>query len=204
MSTVNPELDQDRAFDLYDTYRKYGYAMFPQQRRIYEQIAEKVSKKTVLEAGCGNGTGSAMLWLSSKGFCATDKLEINAQFALELYPWIEFDTWDISKPWKDEWRPQVVVAVEVIEHVADVANAIKNLIDAATEEVWISTPNGKGKPKPPSNPYHCAEFTVDEMISMFYEAAPSCGFKVYAWDDLTKLGPLDTDANPLVFHVRLR
>jgi protein-L-isoaspartate O-methyltransferase len=35
--------------------------MFPQQRAIYSRLVPEVSGKTVLEAGCGVGLGTAIL-----------------------------------------------------------------------------------------------------------------------------------------------
>src|SRR5678815_2148189 len=93
---TNPELDQDRAFDLYDTYKKYGYVMFPQQRKIYQHIAGRTTYQSVLEIGCGNGVGSAMLYRLNKSLIASDKLESNVAFARELYPWITFAVIDVT------------------------------------------------------------------------------------------------------------
>jgi 2-polyprenyl-3-methyl-5-hydroxy-6-metoxy-1,4-benzoquinol methylase len=194
---TNPELDQDRAFDLYDTYKKYGYVMFPQQRRIYERLQRLVYKKKVLEAGCGNGVGSAILDQSSGWTTATDKLSTNIDFAKELYPWINFDVWDINLPLFTK-SADVVVAVEVIEHVADPVTALKNLINAATETMWISTPNGKNVERPPSNPHHVLEYTVREMLHMLH----GYNVKILAWDDFRELD-IDTDITPLVYKVEL-
>lgn len=208
---TNPELDQDRAFDLYDTYKKYGYVMFPQQRRIYEQLAKLlIIGKTVLEVGCGNGVGTAVLVEALQievdqppnpgSVVGTDKIQGNVEFAKCLYPWIDFRVWDVLTPWKHGKRRTVVV-VEVIEHVADPMAALRNMIDAATEAVWISTPNGKYAKKPPENPHHVAEYTVDEMWIMLR----SCGMTkidVLAWDDFRHLSP-DTDVTPLVYKVEL-
>lgn len=194
---TNPELDQDRAFDLYDTYKKYGYVMFPQQRRIYEQLQKHVAHKTVLEVGCGNGIGTAMLHRPAKSIVGTDKFGCNVHFASELYPWVTFSEWDIQKP-RQCIPVQVVVAVEVIEHAADPITALRNLIAAATETVWISTPNGKGVERPPSNPHHVLEYTTREMLHMLHGHS----VKILAWDDFRELD-VDTDITPLVYRIDL-
>jgi len=94
---TNPELEQDRAFDTYDHFQQFGFVMFPQQREIYNRLAEVVKDKTVLEAGCGAGIGTAMLDRKAFSMIGTDKNLRNAEFAQELYPWINFFQWDISK-----------------------------------------------------------------------------------------------------------
>ena len=198
----NPVLDQDRAEDLLDNWRKYGYVMFPQQRAIYDQIRWLVEDKTVLEAGCGNGIGTAVLSLEACVVIGTDKSERNIAFARELYPWIAFDVWDIGQPWRGK-QAKAVVCVEALEHVADPQAALKNLIAAATEEVWISTPNGTGKPRPPENPHHVCEYTPEEMAGMLGALDRKTELRVLAWDDF-RLLTLDTDVSPLVYHVRLQ
>ncbi len=196
----NPVLDQDRAFDLYDTYKKYGYVMFPQQRRIYEHIAGRVAYRSVLEIGCGNGVGSAMLRQQTKVFIATDKLEGNVKFAREMYPWIVFAVLDVSQPIEKKFASDTVVAVEVIEHVADPRVAIANMREVCNGTMWISTPNGNNAKRPPDNPYHVCEYTTREMLEML----PDTGLrpKILAWDDLREL-ELDTDVSPLIYRVDL-
>ena len=201
MHRENPEREQDRAEDLLDNWRKYGYVMFPQQRRIYEQVAEKVCGNRVLEVGCGNGVGSVLLNRRAARLIATDKLERNARFARELYPWINFGIWDVLNPGPNLPRFEVVVAVEVLEHVADPAKAMKNLIASAIKEVWLSTPNGRGKPRPPANPFHVAEYTVAEMRAMIADAGGEA-VEVLSWESFLPLAD-DTDVDPLVYKVTL-
>lgn len=163
----NPEWDQDRVNEAIELFRNCGEVMFRQQRVIYENIARLIKGRTVLEAGCGNGIGSALLERQAAYFFGTDKLQSNVDFASGLYSWISFAVWDINEPlslsYSDE---QVVVCIEVLEHVANPKKAMANLIDAASEEVWISTPNGEAKPRPPENPFHVCEYTPEELLGM--------------------------------------
>ena len=121
-------------------------------------LAERLRGWTVLEAGCGNGIGSAVLDRCAARLTATDKLPVNVAFASQIYPWLDLRVWDATEPWPGD-RYQAVVAVEVLEHVADPVGLLRNLFEAAVAEVWFSTPNGLGKPRPPDNPYHVAEYT---------------------------------------------
>lgn len=193
---TNPERDQDRAADLCECWQKYGYLMFPQQRAIYEHLSRRCAYRTVLEAGAGDGIGGAQLDRRAKNYRGTDKLASNVHFARCLYPWIEWDVWDISKPWHGE-RVETVVCVEAIEHVADPEKALANLLDAANTELWFSTPNGLVKQEhPPSNPFHTSEYTPAEVLGMLK------GWRVdlFGWEHLEYL-TAETVVNPILYRV---
>lgn len=200
MHPENPECEQDRAEDLLDNWRKYGYVVFPQQRAIYRQIGERIRGQMVLEAGCGSGNGTAMLHRFAPNITGTDKRSGNVAFARALYPWITFNEWDMSNPWTEGYF-SAVVCVEVLEHVADPRAALRNLIGAATREVWLSTPNGMGKPRPPENPFHVCEYTVAEMRAMIADAGGKA-VEMLSWESFLPLSD-DTDVDPLVYRIVL-
>lgn len=200
---VNQPKEQDRAEDLLDNWRKYGYVMFPQQRAIYNYLIPQVANKSVLEAGCGNGVGTAMMERSAKSIVGTDQLESNVKFCQEIYPWINFSAWDIEEVYgKSQF--EVVVAVEVIEHVADPLLSLRNLIDACLSELWISTPNGAGQKRPPDNPYHVCEYTPAEMYALIMEASRLSPRQVtiLSWKDGSTQST-STLINPLIYRVLL-
>lgn len=166
MYKENEEKDQDRAFDAYDHFKKFGYILFPENKKIYEYIAKNCADGFILEAGCGNGVGSGILQHNTRSpIIATDKLESNIKFAKELYSYIEFGVWDIGEE-AYHTKHDVVVCVEAIEHVKKYKEAIKNLIASAKNEVWISTPIVENPERPPSNPYHVREFTEQEFLEL--------------------------------------
>ncbi len=197
-SSVNKEIDQDRVFDTVDHFEKWGDPLAKQDRRIYSNLRNRWDRSaTILEAGCGNGVGSYML--NEYGYLvATDKTERNIQFARTLYPFVQFTTWNINEPWPEEPR-QIVVAVEVFEHVANPQAAMDNLLAAATEEVWLSTPNGTGKPRPPENPYHVCEYTPKEIFDM---VPTGCKFSIHNWETFDEIKTFNTDVHPLVYRIR--
>lgn len=201
----NPPRDQLRHTEPAILFRKHGYCMFPQQRTIYRQLAERLRGKTVLEAGCGNGLGSAMLERAANRLVASDKLESNTDFAGELYPWIDFRVWDANKPCS--WgKFHSVIAVEMIEHVEDPGRVLRNLMDAACLEVWISTPNGAGKPRPPENPFHVLEYDTPEFCAMIGKAAGGRlrHLEILNWETFEPVDSTGTEVNPLVYWVQLR
>lgn len=187
---ANPIKAQDRAFDTYDHYKKFGFVMFKQNKRPYEHIA-KTLKGTTLEAGGGMGLGAHIL----DADLSTDLEQGNIDFARELYPRLKFDTWDItSGPWKEKYDN--VVCVEAVEHVEDIHKALHNLIASAKKNVWFSTPNNY-EPTP-SNPYHVREYTREEILFML----DKYDVKVYHWDTFEEIKG-ETDVNPLVYHICL-
>lgn len=189
---MNQEKEQNRAYDTYAHFEKFGYVMFKQNKRTYENIAEHKQEGTVLEAGCGMGLGAYLI----NADMATDKLSINVKFAKEVYPKINFAVWNIAEyPFEKQY--DVVVCVETIEHVADLERAIKNLVASAKKEVWISTPNNKEET--PSNPYHVEEKTVEEMYE-FLE--PYGKVEMFHWDTFA---PLDatTKVSPIIYRITL-
>ncbi len=202
MEKTNKEIDQDRVEDTVDHFRRFGYVMFHQQVKIYQNIAKRIGgwAGDVIEAGCGNGLGTAIidqeLRHNGGAILGTDKLLSNVKFAQCLYPWIPFDTWDINEP-STVPKPRICVCVETFEHVANPQIAMDNLLKSCTLELWISTPNGKGADRPPSNPYHVCEYTPQEIISM----ASHKDIYLYSWENFDKTLPLDTGVNPLVYRI---
>ncbi|MDB4786232.1 class I SAM-dependent methyltransferase [bacterium] len=204
-STVNKEIDQDRVGEAEELFRKYGYTMFPQQRRIYGKLAKhlyKVNCTSVLEAGSGNGIGTALLERHLQGkVTGSDKLTDNIEFSKCIYPWIPFLHWDINKPLKHKYSYDIAVAIEVFEHVDNPQVAMKNLLDSCDKELWLSTPNGKGKERPPSNPYHVQEYTTQEIHLFVYGAIGlKCTVDTLAWHTFEKVN-LSTDIDPLVYRI---
>jgi len=193
------EVAQDRATDLLDTFNRYGQAMFPQQRGIYKHLTEAVTGWDVLDAGCGSGVGTAHMAMSAHYAAGTDKNQRNVDFANQIYPHIAFRRWDFSQPWDGKHTWDDVVCVEAIEHALDPRRCLDNLRGAATRRLWISTPNGEGKPQPPENPCHVAEYTPREMVEMLRGYGP---VTVREWKRFEQVGP-DTKADPLVYCVEL-
>ena len=220
---TNPEIDQDRT-DIVEMFDKYGYVMFPQQRAIYKHIQKTIGRSdAVLEAGCGHGLGTAILEQSETDayVCGTDKLPRNVNFASQLYPWIGFCVWDINNPVPAplprpfDWVPvdepyfTTVVAVEVIEHVANPTEAIRNLIDVCKDTLWMSTPNGAvTNENPPSNTFHVSEYTPEQMYLMIRDAATIAGITMLGirtrhWETFEQLDDYNKDVNPLVYEITL-
>ncbi len=192
----NPERHIDMVQEAFGRFRFSRDVLLPEQRAIYGNLAAELVGETVLEAGCGCGFGTAILAQTAKTIIGTDVAEHHVAFAQVLYPRIQFDTWDIKQgPYVGQ--ADVVVAVEVIEHIEDVEAAIRNLIASATKRVYFSSPNrnnkGLGQGRPHNN-FHVKEYTPEEII----ETVP--GADILAWDTFAILEP-DTDITPLVYRI---
>ena len=198
MEQLNLVKEQDRARDMYCLWKSHGFVMFRQQKAIYNHLRGRLLSGTVLEAGCGSGQGQAILKQPRYNITATDKLEGNVRFCRELYPQDQFSIWDIGRPWPTTLKHTSVVAVEVIEHVQDWQLALKNLLDACTHELWISTPNGQGKPSPPSNPYHVREIPPKEFLNAFSQLPVTV--EIFGWEHFEPLG-VETEIDPLAYKV---
>ena len=196
-SMVNPERDQDRVADLFELFNKSGQIMFHQQQSIYGHIADAIDGDSVLEAGCGTGLGTSILSRRTEDIVGTDKILRNIEFARATYPWLRFDTWDLNV--STYYRADIVVCVEALEHVGDTVSALRHLIQATGSELWISVPNGTGKPRPPKNPYHVCEYTPPEMINMIHQLG-IYNIAIRHWQNFQLL-PSTTPVDPLVYHL---
>jgi hypothetical protein len=82
--------------------------------------------------------------------------------------------------------------------VAHPKEAIGHLIAAAQWALWISTPNGTGKPRPPENPYHVCEYTPREMLDMIGDDHRVIIRNGGTWEPVD----VDTSADPLVYEIK--
>lgn len=186
--------EQDRVQVMFDLFKQTGQVIFPEDRKIYENIRDRVKGKSITEAGCGIGLGSSIL-AQTGHVLGTDILPKNVAFAKSMYPEGYFDIWDISKsPHK---KTDVVVAVEVLEHVKDYRQALRNLQSTAPE-VWISTPNRNNADigdNEAENPFHVKEFTPSEIIEMAEGEV-----EILHWKTFERLKE-DTTVTPLVYKI---
>jgi 2-polyprenyl-3-methyl-5-hydroxy-6-metoxy-1,4-benzoquinol methylase len=175
---------------------------YPEQIRIYENLANRFKARTILEVGCGVGTGAALLSFHNR-VIATDKYNRNLTFVKRLYPWLNLEIYDVTESPIDN-KVDTIVAVEVIEHLKDYETAMRNMIHSATLEVWLSTPNRRHpdlRDNQPLNRHHVREFYPEEILEM----ASRHGVKdidILNWQDFAPLKP-ETKISPLVYRIRV-
>ncbi len=138
--------------------------------RAYEKAAQLTKNKAVLEIGCNNGYGSSLLKASCgrlTGIDVSKKAVINARKSF-LAPQLEFALADGAKlPFKSETF-EVVIAMQVLEHLIDPGEVIeeaKRVLSPGGFAIF-TTPNSRLRLKPgmkPWNEFHVREFDSNEL-----------------------------------------
>lgn len=174
----NPEIKEFPDLDkVVERFKDTGKIKADNQKVIYEAISRNwCIGKSVVDAGCGIGIGTNILAREAVGAYGIDINEQSVEFARQMFggPKIKFDVANICEEMP---RPtatfDVVVCVEVIEHVKDfnaVLNGLKKFYNEKRRTVFfISSPNRnneKIKNDQPRNKHHVREWTAGE----FYEA----------------------------------
>jgi len=169
-------------------------------RRAVEhpQFPKYIWKPNVVDVGCGSGVGSNILSQEANFVWGIDKNEFSIEFAKEAFtreknkvyytPQISFDIVDIMSDNREFMKFDYVVAIEVIEHIYDTHQFLRQLIGKFTKrdkrgnahiepptEFFISTPN-RAHPKirkdKPQNMYHVREWTgveFDSFMRQYFE-----------------------------------
>ena len=176
-------------------WRRLKFSLSP-QLSIYKHIAQRVVGKRVWEVGFGTGFGTVQLARYANKVYATD-IDPNAvEFAREVFPlenvvWMVGDV-TISNPTN---KHDVVVCLEVLEHVSKWQSALKNIKERLTREgvLIISGPNANADLR--KNDLHEREWTAQE----FHEALSKYFTSVELYDySLKKKQSIDTHATPIL------
>lgn len=155
----------------------------------HPQYPKYIWRPKIVDVGCGSGTGSNILSQEADFVWGIDKNEKSVKFATEAFTRLKngiyysgeckFDVVDFTKDTRTFMKFDVVVAIEIIEHIDDWRTFITNLItkfdnggkdvkgnEMPRTEYFISTPNRNNKSirkDKPYNPYHVREWTQEEM-----------------------------------------
>jgi SAM-dependent methyltransferase len=137
-------------------------------RSRYERAAEyieKIAGGTVLDIGCSVGYGSDILHSHGLSVTGIDRNRDSIMTAVKKYPSIRFKVADASSYRKGSY--DAIVALEVLEHLDDCRNAVRNWLAMLKEGgvLIISTPNVKYSKN--RNPFHKKEFSLDELKEKF-------------------------------------
>jgi SAM-dependent methyltransferase len=139
-------------------------------RSRYEFAARYVEGKRVLDIGCGEGYGSAMLAERAAHVVGTDCSEEAIEYAAAKYrlPNLEFRCMPAEKHAFADGSFDVVVCLELIEHVQSYVAVMEEMHRLLKPGgiLILSTPNkdvtSPGREKP-IHGFHVHEFTIPEL-----------------------------------------
>jgi len=197
--THNEEKGQKGKLLWYPTRNMYNYIKNFCMKNVmaHPQYPKYIWKPKIVDVGCGLGVGSNIMSQEADFVWGIDKNKMSIEFAKEAFErqkngiyynsQLTFDKIDIIEENRELMKFDVVVAIEIIEHINDVHTFLKNIIqftkrnkkgdckiEGATE-FFISTPN-RNSPKiqdnQPANIYHCREWRKNEfheLLSKYFE-----------------------------------
>lgn len=140
---------------------------------VCRQFAREISAAVVVEAGAGEGYGAALL--KRAGARAVLALELDAlavrHLAAEYGPEVRAVQANLASPPLRPGSAQVVVSMQVIEHLWDLAGFLRACAGSLAPGGLLvaSTPNrltfspGLGRGLKPVNPFHVEEFDADQL-----------------------------------------
>lgn len=188
----------------------------------HPQYPKYVWKPKIVDVGCGSGTGSNILSQEADFVWAIDKNQWSIEFCKEAYervkngiyysPQLTCDVFDVMQDSRETMKFDIVVAIEVIEHIYDTDIFLKNIISKFTKkdkkgschipneptEFFISSPNRnfkKIRKDKPENPYHVREWRAEEFVEMlkgYFE-------EVRLYNQKGENVPENTEADEVIF-----
>jgi len=150
------------------------------------RFASDYCQGRVLDIACGVGYGSEMLLALGEGILEIVGVDIDSQvidYAKEHYkhPLIDFKVGNANDvDLRDRLgRFDTIVSFETVEHIEDDFRFVNNLKNLLRPEgrLIISTPFGRGRYEPCSNPYHYRQYKEEEfreLLSDFSEVKLYC------------------------------
>jgi len=205
----NPEYDYTNMLQYLknvEMFRKSGKILYPPTRKIYTfvknycidfvknhpQYPDFIWKPKIIDIGCGGGFGSNILSQEADYVWGIDKDKNSVTFAKQVFtrekngvyysPQVTFDEIDVLNEPREIQAFDIVVCVEVIEHVNEyeklltfIKKRCKKNKDGTFQappdatKVFISTPNRNRSDEPsdhPKNKAHVREWTPGEMYDI--------------------------------------
>jgi len=147
------------------------YLIFLRHKKAYLYASSFCNnKKKVLDYGCGNGYGSFLLAEHSLQVKAVDIYQEVISACQKKYKRSNL-SFQIVKPGRIQFKDNffdIVVSLQVIEHVHDVSAYLSELKRVLKKDglLIITTPNRKYRLYPfqrPKNPYHLREYSLRQL-----------------------------------------
>jgi 2-polyprenyl-3-methyl-5-hydroxy-6-metoxy-1,4-benzoquinol methylase len=128
----------------------------------YMEVTKYTNEKKVLDLGCGCGYGSNLISLNAKSVDAIDNCREAIEYAKENWnnDNIKYINSDVIKINKNK-KYDVVVALEIIEHIKDYILLLNKLASITKEKIIISVPHST---QPISvSKWHFKHFQIGEL-----------------------------------------
>jgi SAM-dependent methyltransferase len=168
---------------------------FRRHEVVYEFLAPLVAGQRVLEVGCGEGYGTALLARSAARIVGVDYDAAAAAHAARSYPAARFARANLAALPVPSGSFDALVSLQVIEHVWNHAEFVGECRRAVRPggRLLVSTPNrltfSPGRDTP-LNPFHTKEFIARELTELLtgggfeIEAVLGlhAGSRLAAWD----------------------
>lgn len=148
-------------------HERYWY-----QRHVaaYRFAAARCRRLQVVDAGCGEGYGAALLARSAAAVSGVELVPEVVAHARARYPRVRFLQADVCAMPLPDASVDAVVCLQVIEHLWDIGRFLDE-VDRVLRpggEFFCATPNRltftPGAPEP-VNPFHTVEFTAAELAA---------------------------------------
>jgi 2-polyprenyl-3-methyl-5-hydroxy-6-metoxy-1,4-benzoquinol methylase len=139
----------------------------------YRWAATRARGKRVLDAGCGEGYGAALLAEHARAVLGIDRAEpIAIGQARHRAQNLEYRVADLDRLESFGERFDLVVSFQVIEHLPDPVGFLRGLraCTAPGGELIVTTPNRLMSVS--ENPYHLREWTAPELLALAEPVLP--------------------------------
>lgn len=166
---VNREIIKhfDRLSNSYDKFKERNYYYYAALKELYCQLIPDAKNKRILEIGCG--TGALITYLKPKHGVGIDASKNMIKIAMKKNKKIKFEVMSIENI-KIKERFDYILLADVIEHLPNIDEAIKNLNKISDKDsiIVLSMANVLWEPllilaekfglKMPEGPHHRIRF----------------------------------------------
>ena len=143
---------------------------FRRHEAAYESLLPHLRGQLVLEIGCGEGYGAALIATVARRVVGLDYDEVTTDHAAATYPQAAFVRANLAALPVRQSAFDAVASLQVIEHVWDHERFLSECARALRPGgmLIVTTPNrltfSPGQDAP-ANPFHTHEFVADELVA---------------------------------------
>jgi len=148
---------------------------------VLREVVTELQPASVLDAGCGEGETLERLHDLMPG--DVFGLDINpacVRFASARLPAYRFETGDVCSVGHEDDRFELVLCLEVLEHLADPNRALRELVRVSRRHIVVAVPNeplfrltnlarGKYVGRWGDHPEHCQHWTRSSLVTLLAE-----------------------------------